>query len=113
MNNSISPDDLFYAQIMIFMGLVQSGWADRIATPFANLLTKQWASKIQLRAVLRSPNLAVPQIQAACNTSLSGLQKVAQILLAASIAVSVRLPANVYDNLRQCAAGNSQSSTPG
>lgn len=98
-DNSISADDLFYAQVLIFIGLVQSGWAERIAEPISDLLTSQWLNKIQLRANLRSPNLTVPQIENACAINPKGLKKAAQILLAASGAVSVQLPKNIIDQL--------------
>ena len=46
------------------------------------------------------PMITVPQIEQVCNNSETGKKKIGQILLAASQAVSVRLPSEVLQQFR-------------
>ena len=100
----LHPGDLFYAHAILMSTLLQKRlYLHEIADYLAEMLSRQWLKKCQFRAALNMPNLTVPAIEVACRTEMPGLQKVAQILLAASEAVSVTLPQELSKQFHELA----------
>jgi tetratricopeptide (TPR) repeat protein len=99
----VSPNELFYAHTLLANDLLQSPWKKDIADYFAKLLSRRWLKKTEFPAALISPHFTVPDIQAACKAEEDGIQKAAKILLTASNAVSIRLPQEIIEALRNFA----------
>ena len=116
-NIEISPENLFYAHILITPYLINNLiWLDPFLTDLAELLSVQWLKKIKFRATLKTPMITVPQIEKACNSSETGKKKIGQILLAAYQAVSLRVEPETLQQLRSWSESESeqkQDSTTG
>ncbi len=88
-------DGQFYAHTLLFDTLSQGLWRDKVANHLAELVEAQWRRLAASPALLRMPRLSVPKILEACDSSKLGHRKSARILLAASDAVSLDLPADI------------------
>ena len=98
-NTESSPDDLFYAHILIANVLISETWEGFVVPDLANLLSVQWLEKIKFRAALKTPMLTVPQIEQACSSNEIGKKKIGQILLAVHQAVSLEVPPDILQQL--------------
>ena len=100
-DENCNPNMLYYSHCMLVQTLIQSGvWGKEISDYLSELITKQWKTKIQFRAVFRMPNVNIPQIEDACNSDLPSIDKIGKILLAVRNAVNVRLPDELYQWLQ-------------
>ena len=108
-NIEISPENLFYAHILITPYLINNLiWLDPFLTDLVELLSVQWLKKIKFRAMFNAPTITVPQIEQACNSSETGKKKIGQILLAAYQAVSLRVEPETLQQLRSWAESESE-----
>ncbi len=95
-NNETSPENLFHAHTLITTYLVDSLiWLDPFLTGLARLLSAQWLEKIE-----HIPLRSVSKVGNACKSSEAGKKKIGQILLAAHIAVSVRVTPDTIQQFR-------------
>jgi tetratricopeptide (TPR) repeat protein/energy-coupling factor transporter ATP-binding protein EcfA2 len=101
----VSPNELFYAHIMLASFFLQSVWGESVFNTMAELFARLWQARTNFRAVLLMPRVTVPEIQAACSAGGSGKKKATSILLAAANAVSISVPQNILDLLRNSANG--------
>lgn len=101
--SDVSPDDLFIAHVLLALDFLQGFWASDTVPYLVQMIIAQWLLKCEFPAALRSPRISVPSIRAACTNDSAGPKKAAQILLAASMAVSVRLPEDYLTTLRKLA----------
>lgn len=102
-DESIDIDDLFHAQIMILLAVAANTLRNAVSDQLSSLFTRQWRERIRFRATLRSPGISIPTIETACADPCRGIQKTSRILLAASGAVSIRLPEHIRQKLRELA----------
>ena len=100
-----SPEELFISHTQLAVGLLQGLWAADVAPYLARSTRDQWLRRCDFPAALRSPRSAVPALRAACAGSPLDAAMVARILLAASAAVSVRIPADYVRVLRELWTG--------
>ncbi len=105
LEETVNPDPLFYSHIMLSTNLRKFNWISDVENALAELISKQWLSKINFRAALRSPQLTIPEIEKACRNDTKGLQKAAMVLLAVSNAVSVCLPGRTIEELNNLVKG--------
>ena len=96
-----SPEELFIAHTQLAVGLLQGLWTENIAPYLERLVEDQWLRRCDFPAALRSPRTSVPALRAAWAESALDTAKVARILLAASGAVSVRIPEDYLRVLRE------------
>ena len=98
------PDDLFYSHLILSTTIIEKEkifeWGQYILGDLSELFSTQWAEKAKFPAMLKTPLITVPQINQACNSTGIGKPKIGQILLAASQAVSVRIPSEVFSQIR-------------
>ena len=103
-NIDTHPKDLFYAHTLVATVIIDKdklwGWEEHIMINLADLFSRQWIEKIRFQTMLNTPRTTVPEIEQACNGSETGKKKIAQILLAASRAVSVKVPSYILQNFR-------------
>jgi len=97
---SRSPDDLFYAHVLLFNHLSNDPWKDPVADILGESFALAWSEMVKFTAVLRSPRMTVPDITSAVRSRLHGLPKIAGIILAARHAVAVRLPEDMIQKLQ-------------
>lgn len=102
----VTPNEMFYAHTLLASDLLQGPWVKNVADYLARLFSRQWLKKTEFQAVLISPRLTVPEIQAACKSEAGGIRKAAQILLAASNAVSISIPQNIRTQLHNLTANH-------
>lgn len=103
LEESAPPDELFYAHL-ILLTRAPRGLSDvDSAGHLAELISRQWLEKIRVPALLRNPRSTVPAIEAATTAPANGAAKAARILVAASDAVNVLVPAYVAAQLRSIA----------
>tara|TARA_R110001592_G_scaffold226647_3_gene482812 strand:+ start:108 stop:3242 length:3135 start_codon:yes stop_codon:yes gene_type:complete len=103
MLDDASPAVMLCAQVQLTDYFSRSMWAIETAESLAGLVTAQWRRILKCGAALRTPRLTIPEIERACNTNCGGFAKAAKVLLAASDAVSIRLSADLRNNLEQLA----------
>ena len=103
-NIDTDPIDLFYAHTLVATVIIDNdklwGWEEHIMLDLADLFSRQWLEKIKFQALLKTPRTTVPEIEQACNSNEAGKKKIAQILLAASQAVSVKVPSYILQDFR-------------
>ena len=95
-----SPDNLFYAHVLITTALIGNLWEDFVVLDLAELLSAQWLAKIKFPAMLKTPMITVPLIEQACKGSDTGKKKIGKILLAAHQAISLRVPSTTLQQFR-------------
>ncbi len=102
-----SPDELFNAHGFIISGL-RSGVLGKDAIACAvEIVADGWLRVMQCPALLRSPRISVPPLKSACGSDSKGIQKFAEILVAASDVISMRIPNEVINSLKDvCNADN-------
>lgn len=105
MSETVAPGDLFYAHTLLVSDLLQGVWAKQVADQLADLISRQWLVRIQFPAVFVAPRATIPEIHAAITSETHGAEKAAKILLAASNAISLRLPMSLVQVLQDLAAG--------
>ena len=103
-----TADQLFYADTILLDTLPHDGWIKECAGPLAGLFSNHWLEQCKFRMGLRSPLLTIPAIRDACQSKAEGLQKAAQILVAARHAVSVRLPDRILEDFNRLATGTGE-----
>ncbi len=103
----VQPEALFYAHTLLVYTLLHTLfstlWIHDIADYLAQMIARQWLNTCQCPALLNMPRITVPAIESACKSEQEGLPKIANILLASSDAVSVRLPQDIVEQLRNLA----------
>ncbi len=95
-----SPDNLFYAHVLITTALIGNLWEDFVVLDLAELLSAQWLEKIKFLAMLKTPMITVPLIEGACKGSNTGKKKIGQILLAVHQAIALRVPSTTLQQFR-------------
>ena len=95
-----SPDNLFYAHVLITTALIGNLWEDFVVLDLAELLSAQWLEKIKFPAMLKTPMITVPLIEQACKGSDTGKKKIGKILLAAHQAISLSVPSTTLQQFR-------------
>jgi tetratricopeptide (TPR) repeat protein len=103
---NVTPNEMFYAHTLLASDLLQGPWAKDVADYLARLFSRQWLKKTEFQAALISPRLTVPEIQAACKSEAGEIRKAAQILLAASNAVSFSIPQDIRTQLHNLTANH-------
>lgn len=95
-----SPDDSYYAHILIFMYSNSNHYA-RIAWEniFSTYVRDAWIQHMNNRALLQFPAVNVPAVLNACNSLDSGWKRVATILIAVQPAVGVGIPTEIRSAL--------------
>ena len=91
-DDKTSLEDLFLAHLFISNCFIDIPWEELVIKDLVIHLSSKWIEKVKFRARLKSPNLTVPQIEKACNSSDTGKKKIGQILLSVYQAVSVKVP---------------------
>lgn len=102
--SEVAPDELFLSHALLVLGLGRGLWASVVTPYLLQLMESQWLARCTFPATLRAPRISIPSIRAACASDSVGTKKAAQILLAASTAVSVRLSKESEASLRSLAA---------
>ncbi len=102
--SDVAPDELFLSHALLVLGLGRGLWASEVTPYLLQIMESQWLARCAFPATLRAPRISIPSIRAACASDSVGPKKAAQILLAASVAVSVRLSKESVANLRNLAA---------
>lgn len=99
-HESIDPRALLstHASLLMSSGLQI---AEKLAEDIARAVSAAWLVVSERRFALVLPNLNVPRIIDACKSDKKGWAKVAQIMLAASPAVELRLPGEVIELARR------------
>jgi len=98
-DEEVKPDVMFYAHALLVESLLKGPWAEHASDYLAKLFSHYWLLKIQFPTALRMPQFTVPAILSACNSEAKGTQKIAQVLLAVSMAVSIHLPEDFVKQL--------------
>ena len=105
-------EDLYYASVLLVLSGAYSMWRSRIREDVSQIITRAWLRVASTeRFSLRSPQLTVPAISAACNLSGNGFEKAAKILLAARHAVWTRAGDSVLSRLNSVAEGTGNTPT--
>ena len=99
-NTRTSPENLFYAHVLITTALIGNLWEDFVALDLAELLSAQWLEKIKFPMMLKMPMTTVPNIERACKGSETGKRKIGRILLAAYQAVSLGVSSEILQQFR-------------
>ena len=107
-NPESSPNNLFYAHVLITTVLISETWEGFVKTDLANLVSAQWLKKIKFRAALKMPMITVPQIEQACKSSEVGKRKIGQILLAVHQAVALRVAPETLQQFRSWSESESR-----
>jgi hypothetical protein len=97
---TLSPDQLFYSQLMILWGMADNPLQRFLGVELGAKFAQQWIEKIKFTGLLRSPRLTVPMIEKACSEVYPAMQKPARILLAVEPAISLRIPEEVRQKLQ-------------
>ena len=91
-NAEASIEDLLFAQSYVASSFINSPWEELVIDDLVILISSTWLEKVKFRAKLNTPNLTVPQIKEACQSSETGKNKIGKILIAVHKAVSVKVP---------------------
>jgi hypothetical protein len=104
-DESLDPENRFYADVGLIAPPDLYGlWREDVEKNIASLVSRGWSRAIVVsRFALRSPNLTVPAIANACGDAAKGLKKAARVILAARMAVSVRIDDTILARLRALA----------
>jgi len=104
-DESLDPENRFYADVGLLVPPDLYGlWREDVEKDIASLVSNGWSTAIVAsRFALRSPNLTVPAITNACGDKAKGLKKAARVILAARMAVSVRIDNTILSRLKQLA----------
>lgn len=86
-------DRMFNAQVWIVGWVSQTKllWNYDLGRHVSSIVERAWREQCKFRAHLRSPRLAVPEIEHECGSADAGVAKAARILLAAANAVTVQM----------------------
>ena len=104
------PERLFYAQSNLVDTLSYGLMGNNLFDELVYIVTRTWLKKTENRFLLQRPQYTVPQIEEACNEKdVSPTQKTAKILLAASQAVSRRMPTSLYNKIESFISGKDTS----
>ncbi len=102
-SDDLDPESLFYANVLLAGGEYNSLWQEAYEDGLATMLSSKWEKVIREQPFsLRSPQIHCPLILSACNdTSSTGFQKIAKILLSVNAAVQTRIGDPMLNLLRQ------------
>ena len=78
---------------------MQGYLTDYYESDLAELYSKRWITVTQNRAIINMPYITVPNIISTCSSNKIGREKIAHIILESEVAVSVKLPNNVKEQL--------------
>lgn len=109
-NEDTSPEDMFQAHIFLLGCIRTSPMKDEAAYEVAVLVECNWRHLIQSPFQLRMPMTTVPAITNACGSPVTGIKKLALILLAASTAIRTPVPADAIRDLENLRDTDSFSS---
>lgn len=97
---NLAPDTAALLTVYIALWLNQSGFEDFISRPIVQFICGLWTKIIkEKRALLNTPNLSVPAIEAACDKPSSLPSTVAELSLAIDRVTSFYLPSEVRTKL--------------
>lgn len=98
-SDSISSEELLYSQVTIVSALLDNPLQRFIGVELGEHFSKQWMSRVEFTASLRTPRLAVPIIKKACSEHAPGMRWPSRILIAVEPAVSLGIPASLRERL--------------
>ncbi len=104
--DGLTAEEIFYVHFAHFMLFVENFWPLEVESAFTSIVVRQWKQAIMFKAALKSPRLTVPAIEDALASQHAGYKKIALILLAAEMSVSIKLPTSERQKLQDFAAGN-------
>jgi len=88
----IDPETLFRITCQFFNWLKQSNFHPVLSAKLSRELSKLWAQTlVNQKALLISPSINIPRIQAAINFNQEGLEKIARLIIATEDAVVAHL----------------------
>ena len=99
LGTNTKPEFLYMASVYIFQFVMQGYLTDYYESDLAELYSKRWITVTQNRAIINMPYITVPNIISACSSNKIGREKIAHIILESEVAVSVKLPNNVKEQL--------------
>jgi len=104
-DESLDPENRLYADVGLLAPPDLFGlWQEDVERNIASLVSNGWSRAIvAYRFALRSPNLTGPAITNACGDEAKGLKKAARVILAARMAVSVRIDNTILSRLKALA----------
>ena len=105
LSDEASPEYVFAAHVRWLCSMAFSPWFGDTAAAFCRQTETAWGRAIRTPALLRQPRTNIPEIELACADGMRGLAKSARILLAASPAVSLRMPSDMAAAIRKLASG--------
>ncbi|RQS26812.1 hypothetical protein DIE00_02890 [Burkholderia sp. Bp8989] len=99
-HDSLTPDELFIVTLRFFQAVRQSSFSFTVLREFVPWARSAWHRAIENRFAIRSPRTTIPSIQAALAVDHIELATVAEILLAAEGAVSIRMAPELREIIR-------------
>jgi hypothetical protein len=102
---SLDPENRFYADVGLLWSPDLFGlWSEDVERDIESFISRGWSRAIvACRFALRSPNFNAPAIADACGDKAKGLKKAARVILAARLAVSVRIDDTILSRLKALA----------
>jgi hypothetical protein len=99
--DDLNPDELYVAGLRFAQAAKRSDFKKRLGKALGSWLRKRWTYVVNHQKFrLRCPAVTVPQLKDALTSSVEGLAFVGNVLLAAELAVSVRLSQDHRDFLK-------------
>lgn len=105
----VSPPWLFLSQASLLDFFSQGPWGRAVGPSLVAVFERQWLRAVRTPALLRIPRISVPAIRKACSSNEDPLAKAAKIIIAAELAVDVRVPGTVRNRLAALAGGHAGS----
>lgn len=93
------PDDIFQAHGFLLRCIQKNVIKKEASSCLADLVTTNWIHQLQFPVLLKSPMFIVPVISKACQSNSRGFKKIAEVLLAASTAISTKVPTGFIHDL--------------
>ncbi|TCG09227.1 hypothetical protein BZM27_06845 [Paraburkholderia steynii] len=110
--DSLTPDELFIVTLRFVQAVRQSSFSFVVLRELVPWARTAWERAIENRFAIRNPRITIPSIQQALVVERLELATVAEILLAAEGAVSVRMAPELRETLRLLAKGACLDAAP-
>lgn len=111
-HDALTPDQLFGVTLRFVQAVRQSSFSVVVLRAFVPWARAAWHRAIENRFSIRNPKITIPSIEAALAVDRLELATVAEILLAAEGAVSVRMAPELREMLRLLAKGACLDAAP-
>ncbi|WP_107311012.1 AAA family ATPase [Burkholderia metallica] len=111
-HDALTPDQLFGVTVRFVQAVRQSSFSTVVLRAFVPWARAAWHRAIENRFSIRNPKITIPLIEAALLVDSLELATVADILLAAEGAVSVRMASELREMLRLLAKGACLDAAP-